>query len=900
MRRVVIGELRAHPRRIVAAGLAVMIGIAFVVVTIGVTQTMKGYLHRVVAVRATLSDVVVTTEELALPEAVVARVAALPEVDRAEPFRRGDVLVRWSDGDDRALVHSIPADERLRSVRVRDGRAPVHRNEVAVDARTADELGLEPGTSLDVVPVHLAGIREVGTEPGGDGRDSAGRSGAERLRVVGIVDTARMPHLSGGRRLLVGSDDAVRRWTGASLEEVDVLAAAGHTPEAVAAAVRRVTGAGAVVRTGPEEAKALATRATGDVDIVGRLLLGFAAVALAVATIVVTNVFTILLAQRTRTLALLRCVGATRRQLRAGVLGEAAAVGSVASGCGLALGAALTAAATGATAALVPEAAGTRPVLPMWALAWSFVLGLGVTVICATLPARRATRVAPLVALRPDPAERVRVVSRLRLLVGALLFAGGAAGVVGSIPDGRVLLGIVGGTVSLTGVLVTGPVLVPAVARTLGRPVRALGPVGRTAVGNAVRNPGRAAAASTALLVGVCLVTLMSVGAASATPAAGGEVVAPQPRDRVGSAPPDGQGVTEGVVRRIEALDGTAAVVALNAASVLVTPSGRDGPGESVEVLAVDPAGFARVLRTESPWPDGSLLVPRDAGELLGLPATGPEAGRERDGDVAVDLRLPGRAGATAEGPVVRRSVAAGDIPFVLMARSDLDLLVAGADQDPRAASGGQRGGAVDPAGSADGSRAASAADPGAGDRPVTQVWIRAEDGADARALRDAVLRSVREVRGASIDGPLDQRADMAQVMQILLWVVTALLGVALVIAVVGIGNTLSLSVLERTRESGLLRALGMTRRQLRGSLAVEAVLLAAVGVAVGTGLGIGYGWAAAACLGAHAVEHVPLVVPWGRITVLAVTAVAAGALASVLPARRATRVSPTAALGVE
>jgi putative ABC transport system permease protein len=177
----------------------------------------------------------------------------------------------------------------------------------------------------------------------------------------------------------------------------------------------------------------------------------------------------------------------------------------------------------------------------------------------------------------------------------------------------------------------------------------------------------------------------------------------------------------------------------------------------------------------------------------------------------------------------------------------------------------------------------------------VRSAWLRLADDADVTTVLTDVRSPVAGLPDASVDGSAPERAQLTQVLDILLWVVTGLLGISVLIAVVGIGNTLSLSVLERTRESGLLRALGLTRGQLKAMLAAEAVLLATVGAVLGSLLGIGYGWAAARCLfGSRAVV---LTIPWDRLGLVAAGALAAGLLASVLPARRAAKVPPAAAL---
>jgi putative ABC transport system permease protein len=185
-------------------------------------------------------------------------------------------------------------------------------------------------------------------------------------------------------------------------------------------------------------------------------------------------------------------------------------------------------------------------------------------------------------------------------------------------------------------------------------------------------------------------------------------------------------------------------------------------------------------------------------------------------------------------------------------------------------------------------------------DRGIHSVWLRAQDQVEAGAYQASVQRAGAQVVGLQLSGGLLDRAMIAQLMQVLLWIATGLLAVALLISLVGVGNTLALSVLERGRESGVQRALGMTRRQLRGSLALEALLLAGVGSATAVALGTVLGYAGAVTLVQGVADQVWLVVPWADLAMLVTGVSLAAVLASVLPARRASRVPPTVALAAD
>jgi putative ABC transport system permease protein len=457
--------------------------------------------------------------------------------------------------------------------------------------------------------------------------------------------------------------------------------------------------------------------------------------------------------------------------------------------------------------------------------------------------------------MRPETAARRRRVSLFRVSGGLLLVLAGIGALALAVAGDDLVPALGGGTLATLGVLLAGPVIVPLAARVVGLPLSRLGgPTGRLAVGNAVRNPGRAAATSTALLVGVALVTTMSVGAAIANTASARAASEEYPLDLAVTAP-KGAALPAGLPARLRELSGTDRVAALH-------PTRGTVAGRPVDLLVPDGAdaaggagGVEGVLRRDDWTRPGSLLLSR--GDAVDLGLLGPEGeGTPRPAEIVA-------GGVRATVPVV--------------------LGLTGVDYNGEG-------------------RQVPVWVPAAGERPrleaaVAQVWVRAGDDVDAAAFRAQVRDLVAGQPDVVVGGSLQQRADIQQFLDVLLWVVTGLLAVALVIAVVGIANTLGLSVLERTRESGVQRALGMTRRQLRLMLALEALLLAAVGAGIGVAMGIAFGWVGARTILGQITGDVPLVVPVPRLVLVVLGSMAAGVLASVLPARRAANVPPTVAL---
>ncbi|HEY6797990.1 MAG TPA: FtsX-like permease family protein [Kineosporiaceae bacterium] len=830
MRTVVRQELRHGVRRVVAPSLAIMISVAFVTLSFGATAVLKGFVSRAVAVKATRSDLVVTPGEGSaggLTAATGRTVAAVPGVAHAETDFTRYQSVTWADGEDLSEVASVPADPRLRWTALREGRYPTAPDEAAVDGQTARVLGLHPGARVDL--------------PGSPGGGSGGRQRA--LTVVGVADLGAAALVVDGRALLMTAAGITGLDREATPDEIDVLIAPGADPVTVRDAVARALGGSAVVRTGQEQADWAAAQLTRHVDVLGGVVLGFAAIALVVATLVISNTFSAIHAQRVRALALLRCVGATRRQVFRSVLAEAAAVGAGGSVLGVAAGVALTAAGVAVLAAFVPAAEGLGLGLAWWMLAVPFGLGVLVALVAAVAPARRATRVAPLAALRPHDAAATRRTSRLRLAAGTIAVGSGTAVLVYSATAHQhlsgLLVGIGGGILTLVGVLGLGPVVVPVAARVVGLPFRGRA-AGRIAVGNAVRNPARAAATSVALLVGVSLVTTVSVGAASTTAVAEAEIERHDPVDLVVSAS-EGHALPAAVAAAVAATPGTRAAATLLGTTV----SAPDG--HPLGVVSAPDAAFASVWRGADVGPrrSGTALVPGDVAGRLDLRA-----------GATLTLRT-GAAGVPLQVRIVPH------LPAVVLTGGDLARL--------------------------------------GGETTVRQVWLRAVRDVDVPRYRTDVRAAVRGTAGVHVEGSIAERAELTNAVQIMLEVVIGLLAAALVIAVVGIANTLTLSVLERSRELAVQRALGMTRGQLCSSLLVEALVLAGVGTLLGVLLGIGYGWAGAGTLlGGIVPGGVPLVVPWGTVGLTVALAAVTGALAGVLPARRVARRSPTAALAAD
>lgn len=818
--RLSLATLRHQSRRYLAPGLAVVLGIAFIAATLVLTDTLSSSMKQSVAGQYEPYSAVVAPPEgsTEMPASVLDDVTTADGVESVDAVRESSAMMRAGSGELYATVTTAPesADHQISS-----GREPRDRTEVMLAENTADSAGVDIG---DTVPFASFDEGERSTE----------------ATVVGIVDVGKDPRYAAGVQPVFATPEGVTALTGASgWTELGVVG--GPDEEALAAAVDEATPQkGTEVSTATGFAEDRVAALTGGTDMIGVFMLAFAVIALFVSAIVIGNTFSILLARRARETALLRTVGATRGQVVRSALLEALVVALVFSALGVLAGIGLARALVVAGETFggdaIPEIVFTVPgravVLPL-------VVGLVVVLVAALRPVLRASRVAPLEALRPDAAVTAR--SRrgmVRIVSGLVLMGLGAAALVIAATQHFVEVGVAGGLISFTGVLLAASVLVPAVARAVGVvAARPFGVPGRLAVENAVRNPARAAATASALLVGVTLVTMTAVGTATTKTVVSDIVNEEYPVDVI----VNGSEIDRTSSSAREDVDGVDT-------TALVSGTIVDAPKAGVRD------------QTVGTLPDGSDAVARDPEAL-----PSPEEG---------EVLLSDEAAATA-------GVSSGD---------EVSLAGPSGTVDLRVTTGGQFGGwLVTESAMAD-------LDTSATD---TTMLLRLDDSADVSTTMTEIQQVAGGIEGANVDGAAPTRDANMNALDTALAVVLALLGISVIIAVVGIANTLSLSVIERTRESALMRALGLTRGQLRRMLAVEAVLLALVGVLVGGVLGTVYALSGvSALLGEYG--SVTPELPWGQLALVAVVAVVAGLLASVLPARRASRVSPSAALAAE
>lgn len=582
---------------------------------------------------------------------------------------------------------------------------------------------------------------------------------------------------------------------------------------------------------------------------ISTFLLVFAGIALFVGTFIISNTFAMVVRQRQREFAMLRAVGASPSQVFASVLGQAAVIGVVGSLLGVGAGVGLVAGLQQIFAGMGMELSGRIP-LDGFTIAISVITGTLVSLVAAVVPARKAALTAPVEAMRDDVVSHDRA-SRWRTAAGAVLLVGGlvavAAAATGVIEDNRPsLLGVGAGAIVIS-VLMLAPTIAGAVLGVLAAPaVRGMRPLGGLAKGNVTRHPKRTASTAGALMVGMALVGAASVLAASAQASVRDVVDNESQADLLlQSATWD---VPAELVSEVATLDGLQRVDPLRVAYTTAVD------GEVTPVVGA-PVGFFDATLTV-PVVDGATAAMADGQAVVQELAAEPKGWEV--GDTLTVAGSVGTVDVTIGAVIDSRAIGAS----VILPDAVYDTVA-----DPTSTM-------------------------------TDTVFLLAEPGADVAQIRDQVTELAAPYVVVSVmDGEEFGDAIAEQVNQMLV-ILYALLGLSIVIAVLGIVNTLALSISERTREIGLLRAVGLGRLQLAGVVTIESVLTAVFGTVLG--IGVGAGLAATMPTVFRDEGFTSLVIPWGPLGALLGLAVVVGALAAVWPAVRAARMDVLEAIAYE
>ncbi|HEU0214024.1 MAG TPA: ABC transporter permease [Jiangellaceae bacterium] len=850
MLRATLKSLAARKLRLGLSAFAIVLGVAFVVGSFVFTDTLDETFERIFA--DSNSDVIIRPvvgegdqfqftggDARTLPAAMVDDLADVEGVDRADgTVTNQSVFVIGSEG---RLVGGTGAPgvaTNWTDAPAEDGSVPLQ----VVDGReprTADEVVLEAKTADRAE--YEVGDQVTLVMPGDPPQ--------LRARLVGITDFGNGNSLAGAtltlfdtrtaQDLLLDGEDVFNSIGVTAADDADVAELRDRIVQTLPDGVEALTGSELA-----EENEDAIQQALG---FFNTFLLIFAAIALFVGIFLILNTFSILVAQRTQEMALFRALGAGRRQVTRSVLVEAVAVGLVGSTLGLLLGMGVAQLLKLAFALFGLDLGGAGLVLRPRTVLIAYAVGIVVTLVAAYVPARRAARVPPVAAMRDDVVFPHTSLRMRRVLGTVLTIAGAVSMGVGLFTEVARAGTFVGAGVAavFVGVALLAPVVGPPIVRVIaGWFPRAFGTVGLLARENAQRNPRRTAATASALMIGLALVAAMSVIGQS-TNRSIDRALDDGLKAQFVVSNAVGQPFSPALADRIAGLDGVAEV-----ARVRYNAAQADGVG--VFLAAFDPAAYAQAAELEiSSGSDG-------------LPSDGVLVSEDYARDQAVGV------GDTVEIalPAATRDMEVGGI-FASTQLLFADLVV-GLDT--------LKSGGIRPADST--------------------VYVVSGQGADPAEVRSGIEEAADELPMVAVKDQEAFKAEQRSQVNQLLYLVYALLGLAIIIAILGIVNTLALSVLERTREIGLLRAVGLSRPQLRRMVQLESVAIAVLGAVLGIGLGLLFGIALQRSQADSGLEV--LAVPWVQLIIFVVLAAVVGVLAALWPAARAARLDVLRAITTE
>ncbi|MFE9096632.1 ABC transporter permease [Streptomyces sp. NPDC007264] len=847
----------AHKGRMALSAIAVLLSVAFVCGTLVFTDTMNTTFDKLFAV--TSSDVTVsakgasdsgeTTSDNGRPPVMPA--SALGEVRRAQGVRSAEgtvfsTSVTVVDADKNSLSPKSGAPTIVgswngndaRTMKISSGAAPEGPDQIMVDADTAKKHHLKLGDEIGV-------ISAVGTH-------RAKVSGTAAFTVTNPGAAIFYLDTRTAQEALVGRTGVYTN--------INVTAGQGVSDVQLKKNVVAELGGAYKVQTAKETADANQKDVESFLSVMKYAMLGFAGIAFLVGIFLIINTFSMLVAQRTREIGLMRAIGSSRGQVNRSVLAEALLLGvfgsvlGVGAGVGIAVGLMKLMGSMGMHLSTDDlTVAWTTPVVGL-------ALGVVVTVLSAYLPARRAGKVSPMAALRDAGAPADAKAGRIRVLVGLVLTAAGGCGLylaanAGKAAQGSLWLGA-GVVLTLIGFVVIGPLLASGLVRALGAVVlRIFGPVGRMAERNALRNPRRTGATGAALMIGLALVACLSVVGSSMVASATDQLDKTVGTDFIIQSD-NGQLVTPQAVQAVKATPGLERVTEYKSTQAdFTTPDGKTL--KDTGITAADPT-YATDLRTKTVA--GNLADAYKPDSMSVHEKFAEDHGIHLGSRIAVAFKDGSRAELTV------RAITSDDVVIDKGAMyTSISTLARYVPADKM---------------------------------PLDQlVFATAEDGRQTPAYK-ALKAALHDYPQYTVRDQTDYKQALKDQIGQLLNMIYGLLALAIIVAILGVVNTLALSVVERTREIGLMRAIGLSRRQLRRMIRLESVVIALFGALVGLGLGMGWGATAQKLLALQGLKV--LEIPWGTITAVFIGSAFVGLFAALIPAFRAGRMNVLNAIATE
>jgi putative ABC transport system permease protein len=850
MAAIAIRNLWERKLRTVLTALAIVLGVMMVAGTYILTDTIDRSFDQIFTESNEGTDAVVTTREVIdtqegqvppFPAGLLDTARRTPGVEVASGGIADEgVAIIGSDGKPRggngAPSFGLSAGPaRFDPLTYVEGHKPTADDEVVIDNASADDEGFEIGDRIEV----------------------AGRAATGTYDLVGIATLGDVDSFGGATMAELTLPEA-QRITGKQgrLDQISVAADADTSPQQLAANLSRTLPNTVEAQTGEENAQSQKDDVAEFIGFLKTALLIFAGVALFVASFLIFNTFSITVAQRTREFAMLRTLGANRRQIVGSVVLEALLIGFGASVVGLLAGIAFAPVIKALFEALGVDLPTTGTVIATRTIIVSLALGTILTVLAALVPALRATRVPPVAGLREGAVLATPRESRRRAIAGVVLTVLGVVamllGLFGALDPGEAWVGV-GAVAVFLGVALLSPRLVAPLASLVGGPLERLrGIPGRLARENAVRNPGRTAATAAALMIGLALVAFVAVFAAGIRGSIDDAIDKTLASDLIISNNDGFSDIPAASAKAVGSIDGVAV-----ASPLRYTEADVEGASGGGFLTLVDPRTADQVLTLD--WREGNQQL------LSGL---GPN-------DALADEKWADKNDLGVGDTFTTKTATGDEIRYTVRGtfKDNTDFIGDYAASDANAAAYGER-------------------------EDATNVLVKLDDGANADSVRAAIDKQLAaDFPTAKSQDQQELKDSIAANVNTLLGVVYALLALSVIVSLFGIVNTLALSIHERTRELGLLRAVGTSRRQVRRIVRYESVITSLIGAVLGTILGVVFAVIISRPL---ADEGFILSIPVVTLIVLLVLAVIAGVIAAIGPARRASRLDVLEALAYE
>ncbi|MFE5858791.1 ABC transporter permease [Streptomyces sp. NPDC056500] len=848
MFRTALRNVLAHKARLLMTALAVMLGVAFVSGTLVFTDTLgnafskqsaKSYDGIAVVANGSTSEIGAGAEkEEGIPSAALEKIEKLDGVTDVTGRVSGFAGVADPSGK---LIGSGWANKGGNYAPGKDGKdaaydfakgsGPAQAGQIALDKDTATKGKYEVGDTVRV----------------------ATNGPVQEYKLSGIFTTEDGAVNAGGSLVLFDTAVAQKLYLKPGFyQDITVSATPGTSDAKLLAAVEPLLPEGAAAQTAQKLADQEAKDIESELSAVNNMLLAFAAIALFVGTFLIANTFTMLVAQRTKELALLRAVGASRRQVKRSVILEALVVGLLSSIVGFVLGLGLAVGLRSAISnfgAKLPN--GPLVVSPTAVLA-ALAVGVLITVLAAWLPARRAAKIAPVAAMSSVHAVASTKSLVVRNTIGSIITAAGAGAILAGAStggnDGRLMIGA-GAFLTLIGVIILIPLLSrPMIAVVKPLLQRMFGVAGKLAGQNAVRNPRRTGATASALAIGLTLVTGLTVIGVTL-----GQAIDRVTTDNVRGdylvSMANGGSMDRSALEALQKAKGVEAITPQQAMDMEIK-------GEDRAVSAVTPGDVEKVFAMEaisgslSTLADGQVAIAESVAKDNGWKAGDPLAVKIGDGEPRKSLNL-------TVGAIYKNNEFLS--PFVVSTKL---------------------------------------ADPHYEKPYIAEIWLKM-DGGETKANEQSLVNALGDNPGMNIMDRQDIRNMFGGMINTMLYMMYGLLGMALIIAVLGVVNTLAMSVFERQQEIGMLRAIGLDRAKVKRMIRLEAIVISLFGAVIGVVLGSFLAWAIGETF-KSSIPNYELVIPMDRIGLFLLLAGVVGVLAALWPARSAARLNMLTAIKTE